>query len=134
MQTWTDLCDRKWSFAAGTKFIQLAVGTNSILNVPAKIWKTGMSRAHLCGDDSSHSQGQSGKGSSWPPEAIPYGLPQIRGLVLTQALRPTPWTRPQTRLGANSSPFRPVYYIMILILICNANFMKCFNLEAHSYW
>ena len=36
------------------------VGMNSILNFPAKIW-TGMCRSLLCGDDSSHSQSQSGK-------------------------------------------------------------------------
>ena len=60
MRTWTDLYERKWSCAAGTKFMQLTVGRNSILNFPAKIW-TGMCRALLCGDDSSHSQGQSGK-------------------------------------------------------------------------
>ena len=32
------------------------------------------------------------KGSSWPPEAIPYGVPHTRGLVLTQPISPTPWT------------------------------------------
>ena len=40
--------------------MSLTVGRNSILNFPAKIW-TGICRALLCGDDSSHSQGQSGK-------------------------------------------------------------------------
>ena len=40
--------------------MRLTVGKNSILNFPAKIW-TGMCRAPLCGDDSSHSQSQSGK-------------------------------------------------------------------------
>ena len=60
MRTWTDLCKSKWSCAAGTKFMQLIVGRNSILNFPAKIWNR-MCRALLCCDDSSHSQGQSGK-------------------------------------------------------------------------
>ena len=43
------------------------------------------------------------KGSCWPPEAIPYGLPHTRGLVFTQATCPTPWTRPQIPLGPDSS-------------------------------
>ena len=42
------------------------------------------------------------KGFSWPPEAIPYGLPYTMGLVLTQPISPTPWTRPQTPHSANS--------------------------------
>ena len=41
-------------------FVRLIVGRNSILNFPAKIW-TGICRALQCDDDSSHSQGQSGK-------------------------------------------------------------------------
>ena len=40
------------------------------------------------------------KGSSWPPEAVPYGLPHTMGLVLIQATCPTPWTRPQIPMGA----------------------------------
>ena len=32
------------------------------------------------------------KGSSWPSEAIPYGLPYTMGLVLTQPISSTPWT------------------------------------------
>ena len=46
--------------ATGNAFVRLIVGRNSILNFPAKIW-TGMCRALLCSDDSSHSQSQSGK-------------------------------------------------------------------------
>ena len=46
--------------ATGNAFVGLIVGRNSILNFPAKIWNR-MCRALLCCDDSSHSQGQSGK-------------------------------------------------------------------------
>ena len=46
--------------ATGNAFVRLIVGRNSILNFPTKIW-TGLCRALLWGDDSSHSQGQSGK-------------------------------------------------------------------------
>ena len=31
------------------------------------------------------------------------GVPRTMGLVLTQPISPTPWTRPQNPLGANSS-------------------------------
>ena len=48
------------------------------------------------------------KGSSWPPEAIPYGLSYTMSLVLTQATYPTPWTRPQIPLGP-SPPLRSNY-------------------------
>ena len=44
------------SVQQGTNF----VGRKYIFNLPSKI-STGMCRAHLCGDDSSHSQSQSGK-------------------------------------------------------------------------
>ena len=40
--------------------MRLTVGRNSIWNFPAKIW-SGICRALLDGDDSSHSKGQSGK-------------------------------------------------------------------------
>ena len=79
------------------------VGRISILNFPAKIC-TGMCRALLCGDDSSHSQGQSGKRLSWPPMAIPYGLPHTRPLLVTPWNSATPWTRPQIPLGPSPSP------------------------------
>ena len=61
---------------------------------PARIVQdySGLCRAFLCGDDSSHSQSQSGKGSSWPPEAIPYRVPYTMGLVLTLPIIPAPWT------------------------------------------
>ena len=39
------------------------------------------------------------KGSCWPSEAIPYGVPHIRGLVLTWPISPTPWTWPWRSLG-----------------------------------
>ena len=48
------------------------------------------------------------KGSSWPPEAIPHGLPHIRGLVLTQPICPTPWTWPQMLPGPET-PLRSSY-------------------------
>ena len=38
----------------------------------------------MCGDDSSHSQGQSGKGSSWPPEAFLEVIHKSMGLVLSK--------------------------------------------------
>ena len=43
------------------------------------------------------------KGSSWPPEAIPYGLSYTMSLVLTQPICPTPWTRPQMPPGPRTS-------------------------------
>ena len=57
---WTILCKFGQICATGNAFVRLFVGRNSILNFPANIW-TGMCRALLCGDDSSHSQSQSGK-------------------------------------------------------------------------
>ena len=56
----TILCKFGQICATGNAFVRLVVGRNSILNFPAKIW-TGICRALLCGDDSSHSQGQSRK-------------------------------------------------------------------------
>ena len=56
----TILCDFGQICATGYAFVRPTVGRNSILNFPAKVW-TEMCRALLCGDDSSHSQGQSGK-------------------------------------------------------------------------
>ena len=56
----TILCEFGWISATGNPFQCLIVGRNSILNFPAKIWNK-MYRALLCCDDSSHSQGQSGK-------------------------------------------------------------------------
>ena len=55
----TILCEFKRICARGNAFVRPTVGRNSILSFPAKIW-TEMCRALLCGDDSSHSQGQSG--------------------------------------------------------------------------
>ena len=53
-------------------------------------------------------------GCSWPPEAIPYGLPYTMGLVLTQPISPTPWTRPQTPHSAKSpGPSDYLYQIRI---------------------
>ena len=57
MQVWKNLCNRK-CFCEITLLAGILFWRNSIL--PAKIW-TGMCRALLCGDDSSHSQSQSGK-------------------------------------------------------------------------
>ena len=54
------LCKFGQICATGNAFVRLIVGRNSILNFLAKIW-TGMCRVLLCGDDLSHSQGQSGK-------------------------------------------------------------------------
>ena len=55
----TILCKFGRICAAGTSFVGTTVPRNSILNFPAKIW------AEICralhGDDSSHSQSQSGK-------------------------------------------------------------------------
>ena len=48
------------------------------------------------------------KGSSWPPEAIPYGAIHTRGLVLTQPISPTPWTRP-SRSQSSDSPLPSDY-------------------------
>ena len=56
----TIFCNFGQICATGNAFVRLIVGRSSILNFPAKIW-TGMCKAHLCGDDSSHSQSQSGK-------------------------------------------------------------------------
>ena len=98
MRTWTDLCNRKWSCVARTKFMQLTVGRNSILNFPAKIW-TRMCRALLCCDDSSSSQGQSGKRlllafRGHPILTLPQGW-----LLVPQGSEPIPWTRPQMPPG-----------------------------------
>ena len=68
------------------------------------------------------------KASSSTPEAIPDGLSYIGPLLVTPWTKPTPWTQPQTRLGANSSPFRPVYYIMI-IKIKNDKIFKAWVLK-----
>ena len=54
------LCKFGQICATGNAFVRLIVGRNSISNFPPKIW-TGMCKALLCGDDSSHSQGQSEK-------------------------------------------------------------------------
>ena len=70
------LCKFGQICATGNAFVRLVVGRNSILNFPAKIW-TGICRALLCGDDSSHSQGQSGKrllmaSRGHPPRILAY--------------------------------------------------------------
>ena len=52
-------------------------------------------------DDSSQCTAKASleKGSSWPPEAIPYGVSHTRPLLATPWTRPTPWTQPQVPLG-----------------------------------
>ena len=55
----------------GNAYVRITLCRISILNFRAKI-STGLCRALLCGDDSSPTQSQSGKGLSWPPEGIPY--------------------------------------------------------------
>ena len=60
MQLETILCEFGQICATGNHYQWLTVGRNSNLNFPAKI-RTGKCRALLCGDDSSHSQGQSRK-------------------------------------------------------------------------
>ena len=59
-------------------FVTLTVGRNSILNFPAKIW-TGMCRALLCSDDSSHSQSQSGKRLLLASRGHPTRAPAYQG-------------------------------------------------------
>ena len=66
------------------------------------------------------------KGSSWPPEAIPHGLWHIRGLVLTQPISSTPWTRPE-RSHSWVSPLRVDYKIRIPFLISCRYFTEKFN-------
>ena len=101
MRVWTDLCDRKWSCAAGTKF--MTVGMNSILNFPPKFELECAEPIYVV---MTHHTAKANleKGSCWPPEAIPYGVPHTRGLVLTRATFPTPWTQPQIPLGPSPPP------------------------------
>ena len=94
----TILCKFGQICATGNAFVGLIVGRNSILNFPAKIW-TGMCRALLCGNDSSHSQSQSGKRLLLAFEGHPIrSLPQ-GWLLVPQWSEPTPWTRPQMPPG-----------------------------------
>ena len=98
----TILCEFGQIRATGNPFQWLTVGRNSILNFPAKIW-TRMCRALLCCDDSSSSQGQSGKRlllafRGHPVRSLPQGW-----LLVPQGSEPTPWTRPQMPPGPTTS-------------------------------
>ena len=94
----TILCKFGQICATGNTFVRLIVGRTSILNFPAKIW-TGMCRALLCENDSSHSQSQYGKRlllafKGHPIRSLPQGW-----LLVPQWSEPTPWTRPQMPPG-----------------------------------
>ena len=75
----TILCKFGLICATGNAFVRLIVDRNSILNFPLKNLNWNV-QSLLCGDDSSHSQGQSGKGLK---EAIPNGVPYIGPLLVT---------------------------------------------------
>ena len=64
--------------ATGNALVRLIVGRNFILNFPAKIW-SGMCKALLCGDDSSHSQSQSGKRLLLASRGYPIRSPLYHG-------------------------------------------------------
>ena len=103
----TILCEFGQICATGNPFQWLTVGRNSILNFPAKIW-TRMCRALLCCDDSSSSQGQSGKRlllafRGHPIRSLPQGW-----LLVPQGSEPTPWTRPQMPPGPKTSRSHPI--------------------------
>ena len=87
-----------WEFGqictTGNAFVRPTEGRNLILNFPARIWKE-MFRAHLCGDDSSHSQGQSGKrlflaSRGHPVRSVAYQATSSNPLDQTHTLDPTP--------------------------------------------
>ena len=71
------------------------------------------------------------KGSSWPPEAIPYGVPHTRGLVLTQPISPTPWTRPKIPLGP--SPPLTIQLLSKDVDVMSPPVLKLTNLLDHCF-
>ena len=90
----TILCKFGQICATGNPVQWLTVGRNSILNFPAKIW-TGMCRALLTSDDSSHSQSQSRKrlllaSKGHPARTPPYQWSCIDPTYLSHPLDPTP--------------------------------------------
>ena len=118
MRVWTNFGDRKCSCAAGNYFMQ--VWTNLCYRecfCEANCWQEfhyEFSRQRFeqkCAEPfcvlMTHHTAKANlvKGSSWPPEAIPYGVPHTRPLVLTPWTRPMPWTRPQIPLGPSPPPY-----------------------------
>ena len=99
----TILCKFGQICATEIAFVRLIVCRNSILNFPAKIW-TGICRALLYGDDSSYSQGQSGKRLLLASRGHPIRSPAYQGSCIDpphqfNPLDPT-WVVPFLRLSA----------------------------------
>ena len=118
----TDLCDRKCSYIAGNDFMRVWANlcymecfsvTNCWLELQFEFSRQNSNRNVQTAEPfyvvMTHHTAKANleNGSSWPPEVIPYGVPHTRGLVLTQAISPTPWTRPQIPLGL-VPPYNPI--------------------------
>ena len=99
MQLETIVCKFGQICVTGNPFQWLAIDRNSILNFPAKI-RTGMCAESFCvvtGDDSSHSQGQSGKRLLLASRGHPIRTPLYHGSCIdpthqSHTLDPTPDT------------------------------------------
>ena len=119
MQVWTDLCNMKCSYATGNHFVPVTVGRTSILNFPAKIW-TGMCRALLCGDDSSHSR-QSGKrlllvSRGHPPRILAYQGSCIDPTHQSHTLDPTLKAAFQKLSAAIRLLIKDMVYLVLCVL------------------